>query len=183
MLLSRVTNEGSMEINQTKLLAMCTSKHFEQYNTLLKQEVFRYIERGVCIVDHRTKSASVLLGPGLIFSLCKEIAKARGTPFVSVERFSNIPQMVRAKMPLTVKAKPLSAHAMVIGHPKRPDRGGYGDYPIVYEKKTTGIDVYYNGDKGEEALQTWLMMCDTDNAMRYALGLPPKVKRPSASTG
>jgi hypothetical protein len=177
MLLSQVTNEGSMEINQTKLLATCTSKHFEASVAMLRQEVSNYLARGICIVDHNIKPASCLLSQSLLYTVCKEIAKTRSTPFVSVEHFTNIPNMARVKMPLTVKAKPLSSHAMVIGQAKRPDRGGYSDYPIVFERKSYGIDIYYNGEKGREALQTWLMMCAEDNAMRFALGLPPKVRR------
>lgn len=156
-----------------------TSKHFEQNIVLLRNEVSRFLERGICIVDHAYHAPSVLTNVNLVYSLCKEIAKARGAPFVSVEWFKpngNV-RGARVKMPLTSRAKPLAGQVMMLGSPKRPDRGGYFDKPIIFEKKTSGLDVYYNGPKGIEALQSWLMQCETDNAMRFALGLPPKVKR------
>jgi hypothetical protein len=167
-----------------------TSKHFEENLVLLKQEVSRYLERAICIVDHTYRPPSVLHGAPLVYAVCKEIAKKRGTPFVSVEYLPAISiingvatKHARVKMPITVKAKPLSAHAMLIGVAKHGKYRSWTNGPIVFERKSSSIDVFYNGEKGMEALQTWLMMCETDNAMRFALGLPPKVSRAPSVQG
>lgn len=151
-----------------------TSKHFEQNAALLRREVSRYLERGICITDNNFDAPSVLVGSQLVWAVCKEIAKARGTPFVSVN-FHKGREAATVTMPVTVKAKPLGAQAMMIGVPYKC--GEFGPHPVAYDRKTSGLHVYYAEEKGMEILKTWLHMCETDNAMRFALGLPPKVSR------
>ena len=151
-----------------------TSKHFEQNTALLRREVSRYLERGICITDNNFDAPSVLVSSNLLYTLCKEIAKARGTLFVAVN-FHKDREAATVAMPATVKAKPLWAQAMMIGVPYK--RGEFGLHPVAYDRKTSGLHVYYAKEKGMEILKTWLHMCETDNAMRFALGLPPKVSR------
>lgn len=162
-----------------------TSKHFETHVVFLRNEVSRYIERGICVVDNNYKTESVLCGSNFVHQLCKEIAKQRKVPFISALFFAggtNGAKVVRITMPNTVRCKPLYSFAMLAGHPKRPAHGIY-DYPIVYEQKSATIEIYHSGPKGLEAFQSWLMMCETDNAMRFALGLPPKVTRAPSVQG
>lgn len=148
-----------------------TSKYFETNVGLLRTHVSAYIERGICITDNGSKPNSVLVGPNLVYTLCKEIAKARNVPFVSVLWF-NDGKGARASIPNIVKCKPLMTHAFVLGHPYK--RGQFGMHAVAFDKKSGTVDVYYSGAKGIEVLKSWLMQCETDNGMRFILGLPPK---------
>lgn len=162
-----------------------TSKHFETHVALLRNEVSRYIERGICIVDNNHTNVSVLCGSNLIHTVCKEIAKARKLPFVSVLFYAggvNGSKVARVTIPNLVRCKPLYAHAMMIGHQK-PSQGGYYTYPVVFDQKSSTIEIFHSGDKGLEAFQSWLMMCETSSAARFALGLPPKVTREPSGQG
>ncbi len=161
------------------------SKHFETHVALLRNEVSRYIERGICIVDNGYKPESVLCGSNLVWQLCKEISKQRKVPFISALFFAggtNGAKVVRITMPNTVKCKPLYSFAMLAGHPKLSSRGYY-DHPIVYEQKSSTIEIYHSGPKGLEAFQSWLTMCETSSQARFALGLPPKVSRAPSVQG
>lgn len=163
-----------------------TSKHFETHVALLRAEVSRYIERGICVVDNNYNPESVLCGSNFVHQLCKEIAKQRKVPFVSALFFAGSPngaKVVRITMPNNVRCKPLYSFAMLAGHPRRPDRGGYYDHPIVYEQKSATIEIHHSGPKGLEAFQSWMNMCETSSQARFALGLPPKVTRAPSVQG
>lgn len=155
-----------------------TSKHFEQNALLLRKEVSRYVERGICITDNYFTPPSVLVSANLVYTLCKEIAKARNVPFVAVTWFRD-GNGAAVTIPNIVKCKPLLAHAMILGHPYK--RGHYGAHPVEYDKKSSETVVYYSNARGKEALKSWLIQCETDNGLRFILGLPPKVSRLSSA--
>jgi hypothetical protein len=156
-----------------------TSKYFEENVGYLRAEVSRFIERGICIVDHEFKPASVLNSMNLVYTLCKEVAKARGKPFVSVEfiRGAGRDSLVRVTIPL--KCKVLTAQIFMLGVESKLT----GQHPICFQKKGSNLITYYNGERARGMFDNWLHMCQTDKQMRFTLGLPTIVTRPSVTSG
>ena len=157
------------------------SKYFEDEVAFLRQAVSDYLNVGICITRNEN-TKQVLRGTGIIEAVCKEVAKHRGVPFVSLWWY--LPDTAIVTIPNLQKTSPLFGPALLIGKDftGRLTIGGGGQQePILVEKGKTYIKIYYQGPKGMEALRGWMNMVQTESRLRFILGLPPKVS-PSAHT-
>lgn len=154
------------------------SKYFESEVVSLRQAVSDYLHVGVCITTNTSGDVPILRSNGVIEAVCKEIAKQRGTPFVTLWWYT--PDTAIVTIPNLQKTKPLFGPALLVGSKfnGRISFGGQQD-PILVEENKLRVKIYYQGFKGMEALKGWMNMVQTENRLRYILGLPPKVS-PSA---